>query len=165
MSESTKAFEQAGQRAADTVMAVMQEGNGRYEATYRATGAVVGALSVLAIVVGQQPDDSERNASDWNPSSRITNDTILFSALLAAYSVEVLSAEMRGPGISAAVQSCTFSADAVMSALDSFEKLTGRRVDDVINPGMVKAAKTVTNSNDGAVLLSDVVRQHNPKLN
>jgi len=86
-----------------------------------AIAALTGPLAAIAILSSKDGD--------------LTEDMILFAALLAA---KATGAEGGGDHIS-----LSFSPGTILEAMEAFEKLTGKKADDVICEGMAEAARSV----------------------
>lgn len=125
------------------------------DAVYVGIGAVIGALTSLALVIGENPGD--QTDSDFDPGKRVNADTILFGALLAIESTTVCGSRKLDSNTSATEHEVEFSPVIIMAALDSFEKFTGRRPDAKLCPQMVQAARMGADA--GAVLLSELLKK------
>ncbi len=160
--EHLKMFSHASQAGTTSCGETFARATNRFDATLLGIGHVSGALSALAIVVGHNPgDDKIENTDDFNPAARLNNDRVLFAALLAVTAFDCCpdQAQNISPGLSAATLTCNFSAESILHALTMFETLTGRKVDDQINPAMVASARDSMKDDSGVVMLSELLKR------
>lgn len=100
--------------------------------------ATIGPLAALTV-------QSARDAK----SRPITSDNVLFAALLVASAVEPVSDD----GVK-----LEFHRGIILDAMQAFEKLTGKKPDDMLNKHMVSAARAV--ENESVTVLDDWLKTH-----
>lgn len=114
-------------------------------ASHIAIHGIAGPLHVLAMTIGENRGEENEVAEkiaekgDFREAERlvarrVNPDTVLFSALLAAFSVPALQIH-KDKGFEFCVES---GAHVVLQACDAFEKLTGRKPDEKLNSSMIK---------------------------
>lgn len=154
MSTSTL-FDLAAKGTAAFSQACFSKVHNRPDAVYVGVGSVIGALTALALVIGENSgDDTDPN---FDPGKRVNADTILFGALLTIESTTICGSHRIDANTSAAGHEVEFSPAVVMAALHSFEKFTGRKPDAKLCPQMVQAARLGADA--GAVLLSELLKK------
>jgi hypothetical protein len=121
--------------------AVQTQPNDKANAIYVAMGGVAGALCVMTLAGAQAANEGDGDSFD--PTRRITPDTLLFFAILAAHSCQ--DSRARGtPGIdgSGGIDvSVEFGPETFFNALETFERATGRKIDGMLPKGMLEAAR------------------------
>lgn len=133
-------FDLATQGSSGFSQSVYSKAREMPDAVYIAVGSVIGALTALAVVIGECPNEDPHDPA-FNPSARINADTMLFGALLAVETTTCADSRKIDSHTSASGQEIEFSAATILSALQSFEKLTGRKPDAKLSRGMVGAAR------------------------
>lgn len=123
----------AGEMLGQKLLTASDKEGGRHpEAIYVMCCAVIGILHVLAMTVGKH--DASMPKEDFDPTKSINPTTLLFSTLLANKVAPDYC--HRSGGIQT-----EFGPHVIFEALEAYEKLTGRKPDDYLTPGMVSAAR------------------------
>jgi hypothetical protein len=105
-------------------------------------GGVIGSLAVMTLTGAQAPNEGADE--DFDPGKRITADTLLFFAILAATAARdtrCIDGQKGMDGTSGVGVQCEFGPSIVFDALEIFERATGRKIDNYLPKGMVEAAR------------------------
>jgi hypothetical protein len=128
--------------------------NSREAAVSVATQAVIGAANILAALIGK---------AENNGPPAINNDTILLALLVATHSADVKSSPVSEG--EHAGQLCTEvafdqSPASYLSAVTTFERITGRSAAGVATEGFMRFASL--GGDEAAKLLTQVCANHKP---
>lgn len=103
--------------------------NNRHEAAYGVMGIASGGLQVLASLFA---------ANAKTETVELSNDLVLFAALLTAQCNHVLSSRKESDEVTAIGIKTEYSKENFLKAMDAFEKVTGRKADTILDPDTVK---------------------------
>lgn len=151
---TSELFELAAKGTAGLSQSLYSKTHHRPDAVFVAVGCVIGALTSLALVIGENPGDD--TDSEFDAGKRVNDVTMLFGALLAVEATTCCGSKKLDSNTSAAGHEIEFSPAVVMAALDSYEKLTGRKPDAKLCTSLVQSARMGAES--GAVLLSKFLK-------
>jgi len=148
---SSKIADATGAIAMESIAALQRCGDhNRGAAVVLGIGAAYGTLQVLASILG--------NAKDGHLSQACTDDTILFAALLVIASCNTRkNPDDAGDIVTAMVHSPV----SFLEAATMFERLTGRKIDDALEPVIAKSMKEF-NSDAGLEMLNQVCANRKP---
>jgi len=116
-----------------------EDGGGLGSACYVGCMAAAGSLIPIAMSVAVKPKLSEREIHERGKEvalTLVTPDTMLFAALLSTKILVNIDAKTGR-------QDWELNPETLFNALTDWEKLTGRKADGIIDPGMLRAAREV----------------------
>ena len=157
MSATTKAFNVIAKGVSSlvqsTIKTMADHGHDHIlGATYVSIGAMVGAAQVVASLVCHKNDAA--------PATGITNDSLLFSALLMTRSIDATRDKTDGRAVCV---DTVFSPESFALAIEDFRKLTGRSVEGVIDPVYIDCVADYKAQGNGAdSLLQTICANHRP---
>lgn len=150
LSLSEKAFHAGEEMGMQLLFAAHKEGGGLPDSVYAVGSLAIGALMILAAAVAKQEappelkhligkkshemteDDKEDLKKHFDPHAAVTPEVLLFTAFL----LNKMCRAREGANVVT-----EFGPFIVYEALEAFELFTGKKVDDKLVPGMVKAAR------------------------
>ncbi len=138
------------------VVASHKMGGGMPESLNALGNMAVGLMHVMAMCVANQKPTG--NFEDFDPSDGITPETLLFSALLVNQIAPDYDHNKNGVV-------CSFGPHVLLETMSAYEKLTGKKPDEFLVPGLVKAVRELGN-HSGEVLNAFMERRaHGDSLN
>jgi hypothetical protein len=129
-----EAFEVGEKAAQSLIVATHEHGGGMPDSIYTTANLAIGVIHSIAMCVGKAK--WTENVEDFDPLTAITAESMLFSVIL----VNKMSPDFDPVSNGSTAE---FGPHILYEALETYERYTGKKPDEFLMPGLVKAAREV----------------------
>lgn len=124
---------QVGQAAAMSLFREARDLGNLADTVYCLSNLVAGVMTIMAMSLSKHDKDAMKDG-DYDPASAVTRESLLYTAILANKATPDYDKRAKA-------SLTELSALVYFEALEAYEKLTGKKPDEFLNPAMVQAAR------------------------